>query len=237
MGQQDWQPPPGWGTESDGSTPPAAKPLYRKKRVLVPAALLALLVAGGSLGDPAPAPSGPVRTLSLADQSVPRQGADPAAAMQAAETATREAAEAAQRAAVDRAAAEKALKEAAAERAAAEQAAAKAAAAKAAAKKVAAAKAAAAKRQAAAAQQAAVTRKAEAAAAKAEQRRQAASDTFAGGSDSDTYTNVDGDEVQRPTRAASRPAGSSAKCRDGTYSFSRHRSGTCSGHGGVATWF
>jgi len=32
------------------------------------------------------------------------------------------------------------------------------------------------------------------------------------------------------------PAGATARCRDGTYSFSRHRSGTCSHHGGVATW-
>jgi hypothetical protein len=32
------------------------------------------------------------------------------------------------------------------------------------------------------------------------------------------------------------PAGATAKCNDGTYSFSQHRSGTCSGHGGVAEW-
>lgn len=30
------------------------------------------------------------------------------------------------------------------------------------------------------------------------------------------------------------PDGASAVCRDGTYSFSRQRSGTCSRHGGVA---
>ncbi len=30
--------------------------------------------------------------------------------------------------------------------------------------------------------------------------------------------------------------GPSAICRDGTYSYSKHRSGTCSHHGGVATW-
>lgn len=35
----------------------------------------------------------------------------------------------------------------------------------------------------------------------------------------------------------SRPAGATAQCRDGTYSSSQHRSGTCSHHGGVATWF
>src|SRR3989449_5751163 len=32
------------------------------------------------------------------------------------------------------------------------------------------------------------------------------------------------------------PTGATARCRDGTYSFSRHRSGTCSHHGGVAAW-
>jgi hypothetical protein len=50
------------------------------------------------------------------------------------------------------------------------------------------------------------------------------------------YTNVDGNRVHAPMRAASAPFGSSAKCSDGTYSFSQHRSGTCSHHGGVALW-
>lgn len=36
--------------------------------------------------------------------------------------------------------------------------------------------------------------------------------------------------------AAVPPPGATAVCRDGTYSFSTHRSGTCSHHGGVATW-
>lgn len=36
--------------------------------------------------------------------------------------------------------------------------------------------------------------------------------------------------------AASPPAGATAQCRDGSYSFSRSRSGTCSHHGGVAAW-
>nr|WP_273944661.1 DUF3761 domain-containing protein [Kutzneria chonburiensis] len=39
-----------------------------------------------------------------------------------------------------------------------------------------------------------------------------------------------------PGRRARSPAGATAKCKDGTYSFSQHRSGTCSGHGGVAVW-
>lgn len=28
-----------------------------------------------------------------------------------------------------------------------------------------------------------------------------------------------------------------AKCKDGTYSYSTHRRGTCSGHRGVRQWF
>jgi len=32
------------------------------------------------------------------------------------------------------------------------------------------------------------------------------------------------------------PTGATARCRDRTYSFSGHRSGTCSHHGGVASW-
>jgi hypothetical protein len=39
-----------------------------------------------------------------------------------------------------------------------------------------------------------------------------------------------------PTVGAAGPPGGTAVCRDGTYSFSQHRSGTCSRHGGVATW-
>ena len=32
------------------------------------------------------------------------------------------------------------------------------------------------------------------------------------------------------------PTGATAKCKDGTYSKSQHKSGTCSKHGGVAEW-
>jgi hypothetical protein len=32
------------------------------------------------------------------------------------------------------------------------------------------------------------------------------------------------------------PTGATAKCKDGTYSKSKHHSGTCSSHGGVAEW-
>ena len=52
------------------------------------------------------------------------------------------------------------------------------------------------------------------------------------------YTNVDGDQVHSPAYSNdnSVPAGASALCGDGTYSFSQHRSGTCSHHGGVSQW-
>jgi Protein of unknown function (DUF4236)/Protein of unknown function (DUF3761) len=43
-------------------------------------------------------------------------------------------------------------------------------------------------------------------------------------------------EPPRRKAAPSHPAGASAICRDGTYSYSRSRRGTCSWHGGVATW-
>ena len=39
-----------------------------------------------------------------------------------------------------------------------------------------------------------------------------------------------------PIRATTAPVGATARCRDGTYSFSQHRRGTCSWHGGVAQW-
>lgn len=52
----------------------------------------------------------------------------------------------------------------------------------------------------------------------------------------DYYSNVDGRCVHRPMKARLAPTGATAKCRDGTYSFSQHHSGTCSYHGGVAEW-
>jgi hypothetical protein len=47
------------------------------------------------------------------------------------------------------------------------------------------------------------------------------------------YKNVTGVCVHRPS---SDPAGATAKCRDNSYSYSLHASGTCSHHGGVARW-
>ena len=52
----------------------------------------------------------------------------------------------------------------------------------------------------------------------------------------DSYINVSGERVPSPRRSRSVPAGASALCDDGTYSFSRHARGTCSHHGGVARW-
>jgi len=52
-----------------------------------------------------------------------------------------------------------------------------------------------------------------------------------------SYANVDGIRVQSPTFSETTPAGASARCRDGSYSFSLNRRGTCSHHGGVAEWY
>jgi resuscitation-promoting factor RpfB len=51
-----------------------------------------------------------------------------------------------------------------------------------------------------------------------------------------TYMNSAGNTVCRPEHSPTVPAGATAQCVDGTYSFSESRSGTCSHHGGVATW-
>lgn len=50
------------------------------------------------------------------------------------------------------------------------------------------------------------------------------------------YTNSKGERVQSPTKYDAAPEGATALCRDGTYSFSRNRRGTCSRHGGVKKW-
>ncbi|RKH76600.1 DUF3761 domain-containing protein, partial [Corallococcus praedator] len=57
-----------------------------------------------------------------------------------------------------------------------------------------------------------------------------------GAAGSGFYTAKSGDRVRRPMLAPSAPAGASAKCRDGSWSFSESRRGTCSWHGGVARW-
>lgn len=50
------------------------------------------------------------------------------------------------------------------------------------------------------------------------------------------YTNINGVRVKAPAKQLRAPIGASARCKDGTYSFSRNRRGTCSGHRGVAQW-
>ncbi|HAU39994.1 MAG: hypothetical protein UV80_C0006G0036 [Candidatus Peregrinibacteria bacterium GW2011_GWF2_43_17] len=55
-------------------------------------------------------------------------------------------------------------------------------------------------------------------------------------SNDDYYINTDGDSIHSPAYADSVPSGATAICEDGTYSFSQHRQGTCSGHGGVDKW-
>jgi pyruvate/2-oxoacid:ferredoxin oxidoreductase beta subunit len=52
----------------------------------------------------------------------------------------------------------------------------------------------------------------------------------------DYYINSKGVRVRRPVRSSSAPAGATARCGDGTYSFSQSRRGTCSHHGGVVEW-
>jgi hypothetical protein len=58
-------------------------------------------------------------------------------------------------------------------------------------------------------------------------------------SNNNYYENSSGNEVHSPANSNNGgvPAGATAQCGDGTYSFSQHHSGTCSHHGGVAQWF
>lgn len=52
--------------------------------------------------------------------------------------------------------------------------------------------------------------------------------------DAGTYVNSSGHTVCRPSKTEAN--GASAVCRDGSSSFSEHRRGTCSHHGGVDRW-
>lgn len=54
--------------------------------------------------------------------------------------------------------------------------------------------------------------------------------------DNGTYVNSKGETVKRPEICSTAPKGATAQCRDGEYSFSHSRQGTCSHHGGVAKW-
>ncbi|MFD5092318.1 DUF3761 domain-containing protein [Amycolatopsis thailandensis] len=53
---------------------------------------------------------------------------------------------------------------------------------------------------------------------------------------SDYYRNTDGVCVHRPATGPGAANGATALCKDGSYSYSQNRRGTCSGHGGVRTW-
>lgn len=55
-------------------------------------------------------------------------------------------------------------------------------------------------------------------------------------SSSGYYTARSGHRVHSPMQAAHAPRGASAKCGDGSWSFSENHRGTCSHHGGVARW-
>jgi hypothetical protein len=85
--------------------------------------------------------------------------------------------------------------------------------------------------------------------------------TYLSGCESGFYRNSDGDCIPDPSKSPASglpangtpglvtapgfvgggtpggpPAGATAKCRDGDYSYSTHHSGTCSRHGGVSEW-
>jgi hypothetical protein len=50
------------------------------------------------------------------------------------------------------------------------------------------------------------------------------------------YNNSNGTKVHVPVQASVAPKGATARCKDGSFSFSLHRKGTCSGHKGVQSW-
>jgi len=74
------------------------------------------------------------------------------------------------------------------------------------------------------------------------------SETTLAGCPNGYYENSDGQCTPDPSSGGSAPggaagimgggppAGATAQCRDGDYSYSTHHSGTCSGHGGVSQW-
>ena len=66
--------------------------------------------------------------------------------------------------------------------------------------------------------------------------QQASTQSSVGPSAGTHYTNSSGRRVHVPVQAPSAPFGATAKCRDGSYSFSQHANGTCSHHRGVYSW-
>ncbi|WP_431237802.1 DUF3761 domain-containing protein [Mycolicibacterium aichiense] len=61
---------------------------------------------------------------------------------------------------------------------------------------------------------------------------------LSGGCGAGSYQNSDGQCIPDPSAGGGggAPSGATAMCRDGDYSYSTHRTGTCSGHGGVSQW-
>ena len=57
-----------------------------------------------------------------------------------------------------------------------------------------------------------------------------------GGYGDQYYTATSGHRVHREVRSSSAPSGATARCRDSSWSFSESHRGTCSHHGGVASW-
>lgn len=50
------------------------------------------------------------------------------------------------------------------------------------------------------------------------------------------YINVDGELVLCPEESGS-PQKPSGMCRDGNYTYARHKTGACSRHGGLKEWY
>lgn len=67
---------------------------------------------------------------------------------------------------------------------------------------------------------------------------QTTTESSSGLSNNDYYVNSQGNTVHSPAYSTNNsvPAGASARCGDGTYSYSQSSRGTCSHHGGVAQW-
>ena len=51
-----------------------------------------------------------------------------------------------------------------------------------------------------------------------------------------TVTALAKTKTPAPIKVQQAPIGATAKCKDGSYSFSQTRRGTCSHHGGVSKW-
>ena len=50
------------------------------------------------------------------------------------------------------------------------------------------------------------------------------------------YTNSSGNKIHVPVLKEVPPVGATAQCGDSTYSYSQHRRGSCSHHGGIRSW-